>query len=274
MARTRKFGVLQRRRTGARFPWASHAERPRRRRVPDVRRRPPRPMTASASDPLDPSRFDRDRRRSASASPSSCSQAGMPTMMTVVAVPVMTPPAEPGDVRPMSMTQPGAGATARAALDAARDELRGGHRARGGRPRGARAARRPRRRAAAAALSRRRRAGASGGRHRARRLRPAPPLPALRHRPAGAVRRPHRRGRRSGSFAASSIRSGTSASSSATRCASSTSSPSSRPTTPSSCSRCSTRVSVAGAARCSIGSAAMFHRPATHALHRCGRCCS
>src|SRR5688572_28155416 len=50
----------------------------------------------------------------------------MPTMMTVVAIPVMTPPAEPGDVRPMSMTQPGAsaGATARAALDAARDELR------------------------------------------------------------------------------------------------------------------------------------------------------
>src|SRR5688572_27064089 len=49
----------------------------------------------------------------------------MPTMMAVVAVPVMTPP-EPGDVRRMSMTQPGAGAgaAARAALDAARDELR------------------------------------------------------------------------------------------------------------------------------------------------------
>ena len=46
-------------------------------------------------------------------------------MMAVVAVPVMTPP-EPGDVRRMSMTQPGAGAgaAARAALDAARDELR------------------------------------------------------------------------------------------------------------------------------------------------------
>src|SRR6185436_6159217 len=55
---------------------------------------------------------------------SSCSQAGRPTMMAVVAVPVMTPPAEPEDVRPMSMTQSGAGATARAALDAARDELR------------------------------------------------------------------------------------------------------------------------------------------------------
>src|SRR5688500_12142738 len=49
----------------------------------------------------------------------------MPTMMTVVAIPVMTSP-ESGDVRRMSMTQPGAsaGATARAALDAARDELR------------------------------------------------------------------------------------------------------------------------------------------------------
>jgi [protein-PII] uridylyltransferase len=50
----------------------------------------------------------------------------MPTMMAVVAVPVMTPPAEPEDGRPMSMTQPGAsaGAAVRAALDAARDELR------------------------------------------------------------------------------------------------------------------------------------------------------
>ena len=46
-------------------------------------------------------------------------------MMAAVAIPVMTPP-EPGDVRPMSMTQPGAsaGAAARTALDAARDELR------------------------------------------------------------------------------------------------------------------------------------------------------
>jgi [protein-PII] uridylyltransferase len=50
----------------------------------------------------------------------------MPTMMTVVAIPIMTPPAEPGNVRPMSMTQPGAtgGAVSRTALDAARNELR------------------------------------------------------------------------------------------------------------------------------------------------------
>src|SRR5262245_31109533 len=52
----------------------------------------------------------------------------MPTMMAVVDIPVMTPPIEPGDARPMSMTQPaanaGAGGTIRAALDAARDELR------------------------------------------------------------------------------------------------------------------------------------------------------
>ena len=47
-------------------------------------------------------------------------------MMAVVDIPAMTPPDDPGDVRPMSMTQPGAGAgaTIRAALDAARDELR------------------------------------------------------------------------------------------------------------------------------------------------------
>ena len=45
-------------------------------------------------------------------------------MMAFVGIPVMTPPSEPGDPRPMSMTQPGAGSTLRAALDAARDELR------------------------------------------------------------------------------------------------------------------------------------------------------
>src|SRR5688572_8656455 len=48
----------------------------------------------------------------------------MPTMMAFVGTPVMTPPSEPGDARPMSMTQPGAGSTLKAALEAAREELR------------------------------------------------------------------------------------------------------------------------------------------------------
>ena len=45
-------------------------------------------------------------------------------MMAVVAIPAMTSPTGPGDVRHMSMTQPGTSATIKAALDAARDELR------------------------------------------------------------------------------------------------------------------------------------------------------
>src|SRR4030095_68668 len=48
----------------------------------------------------------------------------MPTMMAFVGTPVMTPPDESGDARPMPLTQPGAGSTLRAALDTAREELR------------------------------------------------------------------------------------------------------------------------------------------------------
>src|SRR5687767_7445949 len=48
----------------------------------------------------------------------------MPTMMAVVGIPVMTPPNEPGDVPRMSITERGTGSTLRAALDAAKEELR------------------------------------------------------------------------------------------------------------------------------------------------------
>src|SRR5688572_30744530 len=48
----------------------------------------------------------------------------MPTMMAVVDIPVMTPPSEPGDIPRMSITERGTGSALRAALDAAKDELR------------------------------------------------------------------------------------------------------------------------------------------------------
>ena len=126
----------------------------------------------------------------------------------------------------MSMTQPGQrgsdpqGGARRGARRAARR-----HRARRGRPRGARAPCRPRRRAAAAALRRGRRAGARRSRS-SRSAATAGGISACTRTSicwccsAAASGR-----RRSGSCAASCIRSGISASSSATRCASSTSSP-------------------------------------------------
>ncbi len=63
-----------------------------------------------------------------------------------------------------------------------------------------------------------------------------------------------------------SIRSGISAWSSATRCASSRSSPSSRPTIRSSCSRCSTRVRSPARATLFDRLGTLFHQPATHAF--------
>ena len=45
-------------------------------------------------------------------------------MMTFVGSLTMTPPTEPGDARPMPITEQGAGSTLRAALEAAREELR------------------------------------------------------------------------------------------------------------------------------------------------------
>ena len=142
----------------------------------------------------------------------------------------------------MSRDQPGSGGPhARGGVRCRARRADGGRAAGCRRARRARALFRPRRRDAAAAV---RRGGAAGQRRdpRPRRLRPPASLPALRHRPARAVRRSHRRRRRSGSCAGSSTRSGISASSSAIRCGSSTTSPGSKPTTRSFCSRCSMRV--------------------------------
>ena len=99
-------------------------------------------------------------------------------------------------MRDTSVTQSGAtGRSLAASLGAAREELRADiARGAGGRD-GARALFGSRRRAAAAAVHRGAGADGAGGGARARRLRPAPSLPPLRHRSAGPVRRPHRRRR-------------------------------------------------------------------------------
>ena len=101
-----------------------------------------------------------------------------------------------------------------------------------------------------------------GRRHRARRLRPAPPVSPLGHRPARAVRRPHRRRRRSASSRAflqpalGSRRRGRPPGARARRLRAV-----SRPTTRSSCWRCSTRGRLPA-------SASLFDRFARAVSHR------